>query len=444
MDYEQMYKEALERAKEVYHRGYYVSGDIEHIFPELKESEDERIKKHIINVLEDCWQTCKNIDYDSSRIQEDIAWLEKQKPVDNVEPKFHEGEWVTNGDYTWKIVEVKPLDYILQSQDGNMVDDTISYVDEQFHSFTIQDAKDGDVLAGGDWVFIFRKFHINGFPKCHCHYDLTLEEFKVDTDSYMACGGDIYPATKEQRDLLFEKMKEAGYEWDAEKKEPKKIEQIPYGQGEEIRGKEEKISPKQAQETVIGKLNDANVRKEFKWDSENKIMIIYGVTYEEMKALDDFIYCLRSGTKYPKGEKGEEGFTYQYPPTSIGHNEGINTPGKKPIFVDVDDLPDNPVDAFAKGVEKARSEMKSEPQTVTFIDSGTMQVIDKLNGIVDKLGDIHQVLSKPFQFPYLDYPPQGPWYKTHGVEKVTPVTCETLSGIKREKSPFNSEEDNEE
>ena len=30
--------------------------------------------------------------------------------ADKVEPKFHEGEWITNGDYTWKIVEVRPLD----------------------------------------------------------------------------------------------------------------------------------------------------------------------------------------------------------------------------------------------------------------------------------------------------------------------------------------------
>jgi hypothetical protein len=34
----------------------------------------------------------------------------------------------------------------------------------------------------------------------------------------------FYPATKEQRDLLFSKMKEAGYEWDAEKRELKKID----------------------------------------------------------------------------------------------------------------------------------------------------------------------------------------------------------------------------
>lgn len=32
------------------------------------------------------------------------------------------------------------------------------------------------------------------------------------------------PATKEQRDLLFQKMKKADYEWDAEKKELRKID----------------------------------------------------------------------------------------------------------------------------------------------------------------------------------------------------------------------------
>ena len=36
------------------------------------------------------------------------------------------------------------------------------------------------------------------------------------------------PATKEQRDLLFQKMREAGYEWNEEKKELRKIEkQVP-------------------------------------------------------------------------------------------------------------------------------------------------------------------------------------------------------------------------
>lgn len=33
----------------------------------------------------------------------------------------------------------------------------------------------------------------------------------------------VHPATKEQRDLLFAKMREAGYEWDVDKKELRKI-----------------------------------------------------------------------------------------------------------------------------------------------------------------------------------------------------------------------------
>ena len=146
---------------------------------------------------------------------------------DENKPKFKVGEWITNGDYTWKIVEVKPLDYILQSQDGNIVDDTISYVDEQFHSFTIQDVKDGNILVSYDWIFILKQFNSSGNNhKCYCHYDLTLDYFKDDTNSYMASSSnDFKPATKEQCNLLFTKMKEAGYEWNEEKKELKKIEQ---------------------------------------------------------------------------------------------------------------------------------------------------------------------------------------------------------------------------
>ena len=37
--------------------------------------------------------------------------------------------------------------------------------------------------------------------------------------------GEIYPATKEQRDILFQKMKEAGYQWNPDTKELKKVEQ---------------------------------------------------------------------------------------------------------------------------------------------------------------------------------------------------------------------------
>ena len=109
------------------------------------------------------------------------------KSIDKTEPKFHEGEWITNGDYTWKIVEVKPLDYILQSQDGNVVDDTISHVDEQFQSFTIEDAKDGDVLYSLDSNRPFIYKERNGYEqaKAYCGLNIYGKFFVSGTKDYV-------------------------------------------------------------------------------------------------------------------------------------------------------------------------------------------------------------------------------------------------------------------
>ena len=156
----------------------------------------------------------------------------EQEPADKVEPKFREGEWITNGDYTWIIVGIKPLDYVLQSQDGNIVDDTISHVDEQFHSFTIQDAKDGDILCTYECDEPKIVFILKGTPKkhyalsYHCYYNIMYPHFESDSEKGCLAPNDedVKPATKEQCDLLFEKMHEAGYEWN-DKKELRKIEQ---------------------------------------------------------------------------------------------------------------------------------------------------------------------------------------------------------------------------
>jgi hypothetical protein len=154
------------------------------------------------------------------------------------ELEFKIGDWITNGEYTWKVTDIKPLDYILQSQNGDVVDDTISYVDEEFHLWTIQDAKDGDVLADyhetydNPLIFILKKFeHVNfGLvrPSDYSSYCfLTASDGQRFKEGTYHHEHNIRPATKEQRDLLFQKMHEAGYEWDAEKKELRKIEQEP-------------------------------------------------------------------------------------------------------------------------------------------------------------------------------------------------------------------------
>ena len=82
MDYEQKYKEALSRAR-VVNPGTKDYNIVTAIFPELKEDEDERIKKFISNELM-CLRAveCNSGGKDSDRYKEltsAIAWLEKPR-----------------------------------------------------------------------------------------------------------------------------------------------------------------------------------------------------------------------------------------------------------------------------------------------------------------------------------------------------------------------------
>lgn len=81
MDYEKAYKEALERAREItkVSRGIVfknIESVCETIFPELRESEDEKIRKELIRYL----PYCDDISKDTK--EKWIAWLEKQKPTE--------------------------------------------------------------------------------------------------------------------------------------------------------------------------------------------------------------------------------------------------------------------------------------------------------------------------------------------------------------------------
>ena len=144
----------------------------------------------------------------------------KQKSADKIEPTFNVDDWVVNkfGD-SWHIDSLDKKNYQVSDGKGNYNYFPISKQDEM-HLWTIQDAKDGDVLAAHECYVVFKE--IDGLNiKCHCtyHYLGLNPSFYIDTlqnkDAFL-------PATKEQRDTLMKAMNDAGYEWDAEKKELKK------------------------------------------------------------------------------------------------------------------------------------------------------------------------------------------------------------------------------
>lgn len=302
MNYEEKYKQALERARHYYLTGKGETVDfIKMIFPELAESEDERIRKEIIDFL-----GMPHPQFVGKRDHEKwIAWLEKLEPIDKdklakgflrsvattimqyldtntaegkmclsnmecedienavfnadwakvyrymkkklekqgeqnfdyehadipqkdfapIEPKFKVGDWISGYYTNYKVTAINSKGYVVEDIDGNKIN--ILFENEKFHHlWAIQDARDGDVLVASDGsIFLFA-----GVDDCACKYyvALTADNYlKINKETkggYWETSRAVHPATKKQRDLLFQKMADAGYEWDGEKKGLKKIE----------------------------------------------------------------------------------------------------------------------------------------------------------------------------------------------------------------------------
>lgn len=325
MDYKEKYEQALERASKLRVQNPFdtVGQMVEHIFPDLQENEDERIRKSIISVLkgeiryisiEDTnkyvtWlekQGEKKSDFSNIRIwkyivdavltekdgigqyldnpdteriakklQEKYGNIEKQgecswkpteeqfealdyaynsypdtekgnyyegvlagliadlhklyekqdenKPTDKVESKFHEGEWIIHQgtENIYQVVACVDNQYQLKYGDNYTVQKCTD-VDRCARLWDItKDAKDGDVLTNGEFIVIFKQIvepkyrqHIEAYIGLDlgCNIQVTSKSWSLGIDRAI-------PATKEQRDLLFQKMKDAGYEWNSEKKQ---------------------------------------------------------------------------------------------------------------------------------------------------------------------------------------------------------------------------------
>ena len=290
MDYEKKYKESLAVAKEILNsrckegeQGAFHRADLETIFPELAESEDEKIRKVLIDYFKGYkeHEECGIRTFYGIPTNDFLTWLEKQgeqkhtdkvesmehsyittnseffqwiydrlkyvynenpnvdymlslkeriedmkNPTDKIEPKFKAGDWIVNNKYNdiVKVLEINNEQYRLDYCDtiGTV---SVELIDNDYHLWTIQDAKAGDVLQLGEVTAIFKECIGNEHCICYCSF-CEDEGFEIPSqDGYDNSYGcyNAAPASKEQRELLFQQMKEAGYEWDADKKELKKI-----------------------------------------------------------------------------------------------------------------------------------------------------------------------------------------------------------------------------
>lgn len=157
---------------------------------------------------------------DGYRVKEEKQ--DKQNPTEEVVPRFKFGDWVIPEDSSHESVyQVEKMNneyYTLKPALGASM--TLLVANQDYiRPWTIQDAEEGDILCYKDEIFVLKFFVTFSTVVYHCCYDdknfilnsvysLSKEEFNK-----------IHPATKEQRNLLFQKIREAGYEWNSDKKE---------------------------------------------------------------------------------------------------------------------------------------------------------------------------------------------------------------------------------
>lgn len=242
MDYKNKYNDALKKLQEALapKNGCEISGltrgCIEEIFPELKESDDERIRKELIRYFKEMNFVTQE---GAEKVTRWIAWLEKQgnKPqgksaleadeekannANKVEPKFHEGDWVVTS--YGKVNQVIAVD---KDGDGYTLDDDTYFSGswcDMYHLWTIKDAKDGDILASiYNKPFIYNGNHNSRHVGAYCGITTNDKLIIASEECHWTENLNIHPANKDQRDILMNAMNDDGYVFDFDKKELKKM-----------------------------------------------------------------------------------------------------------------------------------------------------------------------------------------------------------------------------
>ena len=201
-------------------REFFNDSSYENMFS-LDNKEDDVRRRSTIQVLEYARSLDAYNQYGKADIDKNIAWLKEQGEQEEpqvyetedgeiitysetdgykfVDPKFHKGDWVVNkfGD-SWHIDSIDMKNYQVSNGKGNYNYFPI-LIQDKMHLWTIQDAKDGDVLVNGSNIFIFN-FINNRRLMGYCHVNMDDGNFYNDigrNECFCTIDGPVTPATKE-------------------------------------------------------------------------------------------------------------------------------------------------------------------------------------------------------------------------------------------------------
>ena len=171
-DYKKEYEQAFERAKN-YHEGHTLDVNpqaaMEYVFPELKESKDEKMRNHLLNWFKDCkWDA---VDNGTLKRDDIIAWLEKQgeqKPEfchhevdfsdcsEEYRKAYYDGWNNCNQQHAQLEAEQKPVDNLkwdeLTWEDINTIEEIINEVHSDFRNSIGAERFGKEVLERFRWI----------------------------------------------------------------------------------------------------------------------------------------------------------------------------------------------------------------------------------------------------------------------------------------------------
>jgi hypothetical protein len=168
-NYEQKYKKALEAVKflqEVNPSDEGIQNWVKDNFPELKESEDERIRKTLIAFFRD-WERTKSHCWNVN-VSDILTWLEKAKALKAIKPIFKTGDEVYNR-------FDKSLGHVVIES----VDDTTYYGDTTNFDITDQDqwgiVRSCENCQCGHYICKSKKYNHHAVS-CYLHEDCGGDE----------------------------------------------------------------------------------------------------------------------------------------------------------------------------------------------------------------------------------------------------------------------------
>lgn len=166
-------------------------------------------------------------------------WNAETKTLEKfVEPRFNVGDWVVfiKSKSVYRVEKKENYEYTLRHILGGSM--CLHFTTEYLiREWTIEDAKDGDVLACNEEILLFKSYSVlQGRISLYCWYNGHTNNFhsKEVIDILLTTRNKVCPATKEQRDALIKTMNDAGYKWNAETKTLDKLIKPKFKVGDEI------------------------------------------------------------------------------------------------------------------------------------------------------------------------------------------------------------------